>query len=128
MTSKARTQGSSFDPDLFDSVQQAIVEQLGGNSDTPDLEAHITGEAAQTEDEQSLLNAQFCSELVAHPIYPLYVKSLMKMVEREHTKFESAETDPGDRLRIRWQAWKGVVTEILGHIESGAEYYRSSLK
>lgn len=122
-----RMQASTFDPSLFEEVQKTISEQLGNNTD-PDLESHITGDAAQTEEEQNLLHAQFCHEWVNHPLYSLSLQSMMKMVEREHKKFEQAETDPGDRLRINWRAWQGAVTELVGHWESGAEVYRSSLR
>ena len=122
-----RNQASSFDPELFEQVTQVIAEQLGNNSE-PDLEAHITGEAGQTEEEKNILNAQFCYEFLALPLYPLFVQSMMKMEQREHKAFEDAETDPGDRLRTNWRATQKVITEILGNIESGAEYYRSSLK
>ena len=120
-----RQQASTFDPELFDAIQQTIADQLG--NDSPDLEDHIWGEDAKTEEEKSLVDAQFCYEFMNLPFYHLYVQSLLKMVDREHKAFEKAESDPGDRLRIRWQVAQKIVTEIVGNIESGAEYYRSSL-
>lgn len=123
-----REQASTFDPELFEEIQQTISDQLGSDSGIPDLEDHILGEDAQTPEEKNLLDGQFCYEFVNSPMYSLYVKSLMKMVAREHRKFESAESDPGDRLRLNWRAYQRVVTEIIGNIESGSELYLSSQK
>ena len=122
-----RQQGSSFDPELFEEVQKSIAEIAAAES-TPDLEAHILGEAAQTEEDKNLLNAQFCYEFMNHPLWPLFVKSLTQMVDREHKKFEDAERDPEDHLRRTWKAYQKVVDEIIGNVESAAELYRSSVK
>lgn len=121
-----RTQASTFDEPLFEEIQQTIAAQLG--NDTPDLEDHIWGEDVKSEAEKNLVHAQFCYEFMNLPFYPLYVQSLLKMVEREHKAFEKAETDPGDRLRIKWQLAQKIVTDIVGHIDAGSNYYIESLK
>jgi hypothetical protein len=123
-----RSQGSSFDPELFDQIQSTIEEQLGGHVQAPDVEDQILGASAQTEEEQELLKGQYCYELINSPVYIPILQSWLKMVDREHAKFENAETDPGDRLRINWRAWQGAVGELVSNIESAAELYRESLK
>jgi hypothetical protein len=127
MPAPKRQQASTFDPELFDEIQSTIEEQLGNNTQ-PDLEDHILGEDAQTEEEQNILTAQYCYDFMNSPAYLPILKSWLKMVEREHAKFENAETDPGDRLRINWRAWQGAVGELVSNIESAAELYRESLK
>jgi hypothetical protein len=125
----SRDQASSFDPELFDEVQKAI-ESFGATSRyTPvDLEDHIAGETAKTEEERNLLNGQFCYEFINHPLWPLYTESLRKMVEREHRKFEEAERDPDDHLRRTWKAYQSVVSEIISNVQRAADYYRSSIQ
>lgn len=123
-----RKQASTFDPTLFEEVQNTIAEQLGADNGQPDLEAHIMGEDSQTEEEQNLLTAQYCYELVNSPAYLPILKSWAKMVEREHAKFENAETDPDNRLRFNWRAWQNAVGELVSNLESAAELYKESLK
>lgn len=122
-----RQQASSFDPELFEEIQQTISDQLG-NSATPDLEDHIWGEDVKSEAEKNLVNAQYCYEFLNTPFYSLYAQSLLKMVDREHRAFEKAESDPGDKLRIRWRVAQEIVSEIIGHIESGSEMYLRSIR
>lgn len=109
------------------SMDQAVLEEAYKfiNADTDDVEEQIV--ALQNPDE--ILNrGEICYEFTTSRIYPMIVKYLKDITERAHYAFEETDSDPNERLRLKWHITREIAAEIVGNIQGGADRYIEMLR
>jgi len=113
-----RTAGSSFDPELFEEVQNAI-KQLSGQEE---IEADQLGLTPESDEEANYLRGQEMALTIASPGWG-YIKELFaKLVKETEDAYRAAETDEEIlRKQREWKAMEKAVKRAIASAENAAQ-------